>query len=291
MKRKRKTRVKTKYLRVFCQNNCIVNKMFFDYDVNMYNLPHLPTKTTHETDLEAEILAYAEKIGLGGILSESELIQHSRSWGGCDVYKWHAPNGRECLVKSYRERSIFIRFLYGRRALRNEDAKLRLFRSAGIRVPQPFGLLGKDTLLEEYLVDGNVLLSLRHYTEETKPSQSFFKKLSDLIFLMHDRGICHGDFHRANIMILNGEEPCLLDVATAVCLSEKSSWVQKFLFGIFRRADEYSLAKIVETYYPEMIEGRLKEALDNAPWYLKLGSFLRHRIYRRVRGKRKRPRG
>lgn len=256
----------------------------------MYNLPQLPTKTTHEADAEAEILAYAEKIGLDGILSESELVQRSRSWGGCDVYKWKSPNGQECLVKSYRNRWIGIRLLYGHRVLKNEDAKLRLFLAAGIRVPQPYGLVGKDTLLEEYLVDGKVLLSLRHYTAETKPSKQFFKKLSDLIFQMHDRGICHGDFHRANIMILNGEEPCLLDIATAVCLTEKSSWLQKFFFGILRKADEFSLAKIVETYYPEMIEGRLKQALENAPWYLKLGSLLRHRVYRRVRGKRKRPR-
>ncbi len=95
---------------------------------------------------------------------------------------------------------------------------------------------------------------MRHYTDETKPSREFFKKLTDMVFSMHEHNVCHGDFHRANIMILEAGDPCLLDVATARKLTEKSSWLERLLFGIFKRADEFSLARIVESYYPDMID-------------------------------------
>ena len=133
-----------------------------------------------------------------------------------------------------------------------------------------------------------MLLSMRHYTEETKPSREFFQKLTDMLFSMHEHLVCHGDFHRANIMILGTEEPCLLDVATAQKITEDSSWPSRLLFGIFKRADEFSLARIVESYYPDLIDDRLKALLENEPWYLKIGRFFRHRIYRRLRGKRRR---
>jgi len=256
----------------------------------MYNLPQMTSKTTCHEDVEAEIHARMAEIGVAGILSESELIQRSRSWGGCDVYRWRLPSGHECLVKSLRNRPFWVRLLYGSRTLKAEDANLRMLRDHGVRVPQPYGMADKNNLLEEYLGDGKVLLSLRHYTEKTKPPREFFQRLSDMIMSMHDNGICHGDFHRANVMILGDGEPCLLDVATAMHVTETSSWLDKLLFGMFRRADVFSLARIMESFYPEMIDVRLAEALKKAPWYLRIGRFLRHRIYRRIRGKRKRAR-
>lgn len=256
----------------------------------MYNLPQITLKTTCHADVEAEFRSRMEEIGVPSILSESELIQRSRSWGGCDVYCWRSADGHVCLIKSLQNRPFWVRWLYGQRALRNEDKNLRMLLAEGVRAPYPYGLADENNLLEEYLEGGKVLLSLRHYTDETKPSREFFKKLADMVFAMHDHGVCHGDFHRANIMILKNGEPCLLDVATAIKITEESSWLKRFLFGIFKRADEFSLARIIETFYPDEIKGRLKEAFENEPWYLKIGRYLRHKVYRPLRGKRKRPR-
>ena len=90
-------------------------------------------------------------------------------------------------------------------------------------------------------------------------------------------------------MILGGGEPCLLDVATARKITVESSWLDRLLFGIFKHADEFSLARIVESYYPDMIDDRLQAMLDREPWYLKIGRWFRHRVYRRIRGKHRRP--
>lgn len=255
----------------------------------MYNLPQKTSKTTSRNDAEADFRARVEEIGVSSMLPECELIQRSRSWGGCDVYRWRLPDGRECLVKSLQNRPFWIRLLYGQRALRKEEANLRMLQEEGIRVPCPYGMADDNNLLEEYLADGKVLLSKRHYTDETKPSREFFTKLIDMVFAMHDRHVCHGDFHRANIMILGGGEPCLLDVATARKITDESSWLDRLLFGIFKHADEFSLARIVESYYPDMIDDRLQAMLDREPWYLKIGRWFRHRVYRRLRGKHRRP--
>lgn len=255
----------------------------------MYNLPQVTSKTTSHDDAEADFRARLEEIGVSSMLSECELIQRSRSWGGCDVYRWRLPDGRECLVKSLQNRPFWIRLLYGQSALRKEDANLRMLQEEGIRVPYPYGMADDNNLLEEYLASGKVLQSERHYTEETKPSREFFTKLINMVFTMHDGHVCHGDFHRANIMILGEGEPCLLDVATARKITDESSWLDRLLFGIFKRADEFSLARIVQSYYPDMIDNRLKELLEREPWYLKIARWFRHRIYRRVRGKRRRP--
>ena len=79
----------------------------------MYNLPQKTSKTTSHGDAEADFRARLEEIGVSSMLSECELIQRSRSWGGCDVYRWRLPNGRECLVKSLQNRPFWIRLLYG----------------------------------------------------------------------------------------------------------------------------------------------------------------------------------
>ena len=243
----------------------------------MYNLPQVTSKTTSHDDAEAVFRARLEEIGVSSMLSECELIQRSRSWGGCDVYRWRLPNGRECLVKSLQNRPFWIRLLYGQRALRKEDKNLRMLLEEGVRVPRPYGMADDNNLLEEFLADGKVLLSMRHYTEETKPSREFFKRLVDMVLTMHDHRVCHGDFHRANIMILGKEEPCLLDVVTARKITDESSWLDRRLFGIFKQADEFSLARIVETYYPDMIDDRLQAMLDREPWYLKIGPTRRMR--------------
>ena len=255
----------------------------------MYNLPQVTSKTTSHGDTKADFRARLEEIGVSSMLSECEMIQRSRSWGGCDVYRWRLPDGRECLVKSLQKRPFWIRLLYGQCALRKEEANLRMLQEEGIRVPYSYGMADANNLFEEYLAGGKVLLSMRHYTDETKPSREFFKKLADMVFSMHEHNVCHGDFHRANIMILEAGDPCLLDVATARKLTEKSSWLERLLFGIFKRADEFSLARIVESYYPDMIDKRLQALLDREPWYLKIGRWFRHRVYRRIRGKRRRP--
>ena len=240
--------------------------------------------------MEADFRARVEEIGVSSMLSECELIQRSRSWGGCDVYHWRLPNGRECLVKSLQNRPFWIRLLYGQRVLRKEDRNLRMLLEEGVRVPHPYGMTDANNLLEEYLAGGKVLLSKRHYTDETKPSREFFSKLINIVLFMHKHKVCHGDFHRANIMILETGEPCLLDVATARKITEKSSWLDRLLFGIFKRADEFSLARIVESYYPDMIDKRLQALLDREPWYLKIGRWFRHHVYRFIRGKRRRHR-
>ena len=240
--------------------------------------------------MAAEIHAKLEKIGIDDILSTCELVQRSRSWGGCDVYRWTLDSGKEILIKSLRYRPLWLRLLYGRHILQKENRNLKVMQDKGICVPHPYGIEDKDYLLEEFLSDGKPLLSNRHYNEQTKPSRDFFDQLVQIIKSMHEMKICHGDFHRANVFILENGKPCLLDVATAICIHKESSWWDRLKFKVFEDADNFSLAKIAGSYYPEMVkEEPLKSMLENVPWYLKLGSLLRHKVYRRIRGKRKRP--
>ena len=49
------------------------------------------------------------------------------------------------------------------------------------------------------------------------------------------------------------------------------------------KSDNFSLAKIVNSYYPDMMDDELTDILHNPPWYLKMGQFLRHDIYRKLR--------
>ena len=99
-------------------------------------------------------------------------------------------------------------------------------------IPRCYGLLAGQYLLLEFIDAPNV----RHIL--LKDREAFLDRLLKLILAMHERGVVHADLKRKdNILVLNREEPYLVDFAMAV--ARKAPWrlFNRFAFGFWRKLD------------------------------------------------------
>ncbi|MGI6356896.1 MAG: RIO1 family regulatory kinase/ATPase [Lentisphaeria bacterium] len=218
---------------------------------------------------------------LSAMLEHAQLIQQAKSIADADIFRLTLD---DCcyLIKTYIDRPWFIRWLIGRRCLRNEFDKLRLVQSLEtVRAPKPYALLGKDTIAIEFLRDAKPLKTPESMPADRFPTSDFFLELADMLKTMHDAGISHGDMRRANILVDSEVRPYLIDFATAVQSSKKSPPWRRLASRLFTNSDNFSFAKITESFYPGLLSEQVLECYNNPPWYLRLGRYLRHNIYRR----------
>ena len=243
-----------------------------------------------ETSPKSQFEELLKAKGLEGILRDAVLLKAIRSIGDAEVYRYDLPDGRAVLVKTYAKSSWLVKALIGRHAIRREDTNLRILHGLNIvSVPAPYGMPDKDTIASEFLSDATTLQSAMRYNATTMPPRAFFMELIDVIRKMHENGICHGDLRRGNLMIDPNGRLVIIDVATALHCPASAGVLRKRLFNALCKSDNYSLAKIVESYYPDMMDDTLNGFLNHAPWYLKFARFLRHDVYRKLRLKHKHP--
>lgn len=99
-------------------------------------------------------------------------------------------------------------------------------------IPHCYGLLQGQYLLLEHIDAPNV----RHIL--LKDREAFLDKLLKLILAMHERGVVHGDLKRKdNILVLNREEPYLVDFAIAVARKSRLRLFNRFMYGFWQKLD------------------------------------------------------
>ena len=190
---------------------------------------------------------------LTALLERAQLIQKARSVGDADVFRLTLD---DCcyLLKTYISRPRLIRWLLGRQCLRNEFDKLLLLQSLEtVRAPKPYALLDQDTLAVEFLRDTKPLNTPETMPADRFPTRDFFHELAAMLKTMHDAGISHGDLRRANILIDGTGRPYLIDFATTFQCSEKSPPWCRAASRLFINSDNFSFAKITESFYPGLL--------------------------------------
>ncbi len=211
------------------------------------------------------------------LLSTSALVRGSTSCATGAVYLWH--QGEESfLVKTFWSNGWFSRLFFGRRGIANEWRMLCALQQAGFScAPQPYARIGGHTIVMEF-IQGKKLESRRHYASrgETPPAPEVYRSLREELDRLHQAGFIHGDFRRANVMVASqGNKVRIIDWATGM----KRSDAEHFLYGQLLGSDNYSLVKILKDGAPELVSP--KEWQENAPgFFLRLGRFLRQRVYR-----------
>ena len=148
-----------------------------------------PSKTTDLTQAKAEFQEELAAKGIRGILAESDLLKISRSVGCCDVYCHRLPCGVACLIKTYLDRPLWVRRLFGRRSLKNEFKRLVDFERFGIRVPKPYALLTPIPPVEN-LENVVRLRDTRGYDDTTRPQvRDSLSELISMVRKMHRQGL------------------------------------------------------------------------------------------------------
>lgn len=217
------------------------------------------------------------------LLRRGTPLRKATSWGNTDTYILRTCSGTEYLLKTFSRQPYLIRVLLGKISIRNEYKTLVFLEKNGFQhAPRAIALLNSDSLLMEYIAGASQLMKNEKYNETGRPSPIFFQKLISLTRDLHKIGVSHGDFRRANILRLPGDVPVLIDWATAMIQSpeNKKFSLRRPFFNIVRKSDLYSLASITESYYPDLLDGELHQYLVKQPWFLRVGRFLRQKVYR-----------
>ncbi|MFO7821863.1 MAG: hypothetical protein R6V56_07425 [Lentisphaeria bacterium] len=158
-----------------------------------------------------------------------------------------------------------------------------LHRLAGIEgVPESFGKVDACTLSMEYIdAAEDIGESADPDQNHEPPPVSFFESLKRLMAEVHERGITHCDIRRRNILRDAYDHPYVIDFATAVCKTGLGNLAGNPLFCLAKRLDDHTILKLQNSFRPNSLTTEEKEWLNWQPFYLKVGKFVRRRIYKK----------
>ena len=211
------------------------------------------------------------------LLRRGRLLHPAGSVANADIYLLE-DGGSTVVLKTFRRRPWLVRLCFSRFTLAHEYAILQ--RLAGIPgIPAIWGRAGRDSFLMEYIQGAGPLRNSRELTPADYPCKAFFERLRDLVAAMHVRGVSHGDLRRLNIMQGPDNTPYLIDFATALSAHGPLAPLRRQIVGAVARADLFALAKLIASYYPDLLTEAERHRLENIPWHLRLGRFIRKRIY------------
>ena len=201
--------------------------------------------------------------------------------GQADVFAL-TGKGAGWLLKDFSRRPWWFRAAVARGAVRREARALRSLREiAG--VPRFGGLVDRDAMLIERL-DADRLPHRR----ESSLTPAFFVRLECLVAKMHGRGWAHGDLRRKNILVDADLRPYLIDFATAWRASGRAGPLRRFLLRHWIVVDKTAVARIKASYLPDALTPEDREILDRQPVHLRLGRFLRKKVYRPLKRRHRR---
>jgi len=211
-------------------------------------------------------------------ISRDKLVEHSPKWTHrgrrftqADVAGYEIE-GRRLVVKDFRPRPCLVRRWWGRWILRREWERLeRLQGLAGI--PRLLGWVDEDAFAMEWIEADR--LPLR---KDGSLEPAYFDRLAALVEAMHARGVSHGDLRRKNVLVDAGQRPYLIDFATAALAG--SGRHKGRLFERLCEVDRLTVLKLRVYYCPGSLTEVQQRQLAEQPVALRVGRFLRKKVYR-----------
>lgn len=182
--------------------------------------------------------------------------------------------GVRFVLKDFYHHHPLVRFLWGRHIIAREWRNYK--RLEGIPgIARALCRLDEVSFIMEY-IEGR-RLPHRH---EAKPVLAVFERLKQLTRAMHERGMTHGDLRRKNILVTAEGQPYLIDFAGAFSLKGRGNFFTRALFSRLKKVDDITVLKLQHHYLPGTLTPEESRFLANVPWYLKLGRFLKKKVYR-----------
>jgi hypothetical protein len=159
--------------------------------------------------------------------------------------------GKRAVVKDYRASGWLLRRVFGPWLIaREEHIYLTLHGAAGI--PRLIGRLDRHALVVEF-VRGR---ASSECPEGSLPLE-FFDRLAAIVYGMHQRGVVHCDLkNRSNIVVGDGNQPYIVDFASAFTYRGVFGPMRRLAFERFRLDDRRAVVKA------RMLVGGVRSAED-----------------------------
>ncbi len=160
------------------------------------------------------------------------------------VYKKRVP-------KPYRPPE-FDRSLRIRRTI-NEARMLYYMRKFGIPAPTLFDYDLSETSITMEYVEGEVLERLLRRKPSKEFIENMFLKVGEILGKIHLNSIAHGDFTTSNIIVVNNEEPVIIDFG----LSKRTNDIEEYAIDLHLmfRSLESTHYDIVEISKENVLKG------------------------------------
>jgi predicted Ser/Thr protein kinase len=201
-----------------------------------------------------------------------KLLQRGRSLAQADLYtlEW---NGQSVVLKDVTARPLWMRWLWGRWTL-GREARGMIAAEGLTGVPRVLARVGRDAILLE-MIPGSTLAK-----PVSPPPLEYFNRLTALVAALHQRGVAHGDLRRTNLMIDERGQPYLVDFASAIVTRPGVlGFIWRVAYRCCVQIDQSKLARLKAACYPNALTAAEVVAIENPPWFLWVGQFLRRRIY------------
>ncbi len=204
-------------------------------------------------------------------LFQQQPLKVSRTPLTPDVILLQAADGTKYVLKDFASRPWLMRIAWCRFAVSRETAAYRALEQVP-GIPRLINVISKDVFVMEWL-DGEPLP--RRKLKEIL-GEHFFDNLCTMLDEMHKRGVAHGDLRRRNILVGADKSPRILDFETAVL---RGRGIRRRLFEAIARIDRITVIKIKAKYFHDQISPQEEVLLRDLPWHLRVGRFLRQRVY------------
>lgn len=204
-------------------------------------------------------------------------LLHRGRWANPAVHLVTDPDGRQWVLKTYRDSPWWFRHTIGRWLTAREARSLA--RLAGLPgIPGACSRLSGHGLLMSY-VPGR---SLRELGRQPAPAlgKGFFLALEELVRRMHERGVAHLDLrHAGNVLVGEDGSPVLLDFQSSAQLRWKPRAVQ----GLMRMIDHSGVLKWWSRLSPDTLDEERRALLARHARLRRFWWFRGYRLLHRWR--------
>lgn len=214
-----------------------------------------------------------------------DCVHRAANSGQADLYAM-TGDWEGWLLKDVSGRPLPWRLLFLRRSLRREHEAL----SANASLEGLPEAAAERVDADAFLLRRLEARPLPRSGKDGAPGVDFFERLEAIVKALHGRGWAHGDLRRKNILIDEARGwPWLIDFGTAFHAPAGSGPMRRRLFEHWRRTDLVMLAKIKRSYLGEAgLSEAERRRLAEIPWYLRVGRFLRKKVYRPLKPRHRR---
>jgi hypothetical protein len=176
---------------------------------------------------------------------------------------------RRVAVKSYAPRSWLIRNTLGRWLIRRETRAYRA--AAGVKGRPTFlGRLSAHALATEWVDAVPLKAHLGARLDE-----KLFDRLESIVEDFHEHGVALADLHHRDVLLGEGDQLFVVDLATAWVLGRRPGLVRRRLFDRFRESDRVNLARMRARFTGGDVESAAASVSSDAEFWHRLGRRLK----------------